>query len=142
MATAPSIESRAVGHSLVAAATSASRMSPAHIDMMTYEAIKPISLDSRSWTRPASCSSFAAYTRRATFNATAGSDVAALMAEHFDLLHAAGVDLIWAGQAASFPGCGAAYQAESESVVDLVTDGLCDVHNVPRVTLRVDQASL
>jgi endonuclease/exonuclease/phosphatase family metal-dependent hydrolase len=72
------------------------------------------------------------------FNAWAGSEAWRLLEEHFTWLHADGVDAIWAGRAASFPGARGVYAIEAAAVTPLVADGLCDAHDSPRVTLMVD----
>jgi endonuclease/exonuclease/phosphatase family metal-dependent hydrolase len=72
------------------------------------------------------------------FNATPGSVVYTLLEEHFALSHADTVDAIWAGRASSFPQAVGNYAVGATSVLDLISEGLCDAHNSPAVTLEVD----
>jgi endonuclease/exonuclease/phosphatase family metal-dependent hydrolase len=72
------------------------------------------------------------------FNAGSDSAVARLLEEHFTLVHADAVDSIWMGRPASFGQARGSYSVLETAVVDLMSEGLCDAHNSPRVTLSVE----
>jgi endonuclease/exonuclease/phosphatase family metal-dependent hydrolase len=72
------------------------------------------------------------------FNAGSDSAVARLLEEHFTLAHTDAVDSIWTGRPASFGQAQGSYRVLGTAVIDLISEGICDSHNSPRVTLAVD----